>query len=164
EFAIFEVKVVDGKLAGTVTSANEQVFGKTKESEGTLEGDRIEIRFPAPGSPISFKGVLDKDGKKARGMVKFRGTTYPGRIERTGAKEVARLGTSPLQRKLAETAAIKEPKKRIEGILGVIAENPGHPMNATAYAQALGLAEAAGLPPEEVVGLVRKWTEEAGAF
>src|SRR5204863_6796121 len=99
-------------------------------------------------------GVLDKDGKKARGMVKFRGTTYPGRLERTEAKEVAKLGASPLQRKLAGTAAIKDPKERIAGILGVIAENPGHPMNATAYAQALGLAEAAALPPEEVSKLV----------
>ncbi len=163
EFVIFDVKAVDGKIAGTVTSANQQLLADIKTAEGTVEGDRVTVRFPGQGEPTSFRGTLDKDGKKALGSIKFRGGNYPGRIERTDAKELARPQPSPLGQKLMQAQTEKDPKAKVAKIHDLIHENPG-PMNAAAYAQLLGSAEAAGLGPVEVGKIVQTWIDEARPY
>ena len=165
EFAIFDIKAVDGKIAATITDVRQVYLGPIKTAEGTVEGDRIAIRFPSAGDPTTFQGVLDKDGRKALGSIKFHGASYPGQIERTEAKELAKQPTpSATLQKLARTQTIKDPKERIAKILDLIGENPGHPMNAAAYATVLGLAEVAGLGPEEVAKLARQWIDEARPY
>src|SRR5690242_8878405 len=80
EFLIFDIKSTDGKLAGTVTSA-QSILGSIKTAEGTVEGDRVTITFPAQGDPMVFRGVVGKDGK-ALGSFRFRSTNYPARLEK----------------------------------------------------------------------------------
>ena len=163
DFLIFEARPADGKLTGQVVNAN-AMLGPIKTVDGTIRGDQIAVVFPGQGDPLSFKGTLGPDGKTAKGSVKFRGTTYPGRIERTEAKVVGQLVNSPLQQKIAQTQTIKDPKVRISKITELMGENPGHPMNAPGYAQILALADAAGMSSEDVAKLLRKWTDESKPF
>ena len=164
EFAIFDVKPADGKLAATVVSANDKVFGPIKSAEATLDGDKMAIVLAGTGVPTSFRGVLEPDGKKAKGLVKFQGTTYPGRIERTEAKKVADMTPSPFGQKVFQAQAIKDPKEKIAKLTALIGENPGHPMNASAYVALLASAEPGGLSPEDVSRIVTKWVGEAQPF
>jgi hypothetical protein len=122
----------------------------------------VEISFPAQGGPVSFRGVLGKD--KALGTVRFRGTNYPARIEKTESKEVAKLGSSPVQQKLGEARVAADSKERIAKVQEVIREYPGHPVNAMAYGLILASAEDAGLGPEEVRKHVEAWIEEAKPY
>src|SRR5262249_55222296 len=48
--------------------------------------------------------------------------------------------------------------------LELIHQNPGHPMNATAYGLLLGSAEAAGLGPAEVRDQIERWIGEARPY
>ncbi len=162
EFLIFDVKATDGKLAGTVTSA-QPILGSPKSAEVTVEGDRVELTFPMPGEPLRFRGTLSRDGK-ALGMVRFRGANHPARIEKTEAKAVAKLQPSPAQKKLGQARATTDAKERIAKTLDLIRENPGHPVNAMAYGQILASAEDAGLGPEEVRGHTQAWADEAKAY
>lgn len=163
EFVIFDVKSTDGKLEGSVTSA-QTMLGDTKAVEGTIQGEKVTIRFPGPGTPLAFEGTLDKEGKKALGSFEFRGRSYPSRIERTDAKKVAPMGISPQRQKVAQIQGVKDPKERTAKLLELIKENPGHPMNAAAYELLLSSAEAAEIGPEEVRTQVEKWTAEAKPF
>jgi hypothetical protein len=139
------------------------MLGPIKTVEGTAEGDRVLLKFPGQGDPLAFNGALGNDGK-ALGNVRFRSTSYPARIEKTDAKTVAALKPSPLPQKLRAAQASSDVKERVSKIRAVIQENPGHPMNASAYVALLGVAEAAGLLPEEVGALITRWIEEARPY
>jgi hypothetical protein len=162
EFAILDVKTDDGKLAGTVPSA-QPFLGTLKKAEVTAEGGRVAVRFAGEGDPLTFRGTMGKDGK-ARGVVLLRGTTYPARLEKTEDREVAAMRPSPTRQKLLKARAVQDAKERVAGLLEVIQENPGHPMNAAAYVALLQSAEAAGLGPEEVRARVEKWCDEARPY
>lgn len=163
EFAIFDVKTTDGKIEGKVPSA-QAMLGELKSAEGTITDHQVTIRFPGPGDPLVFRGVLDKEGKKAMGSFQFRGRSYPSRIEKTEAQKVGPMQNSPMRQKVAQIQAVKDPKERVAKILELLKENPGHPMNAAAYDLLLSGAEAAGLGPEEVRAQVEKWTDEAKPY
>jgi hypothetical protein len=162
EFAIFDITTSDGKVAGTVTSA-QPMLGALKTAEGTVEGRAITIRFPGQGEPLVFRGVM-REGGKALGTVRLSGRTYPARIEKTDAKEVAKMQPSPISQKVLQAQAIRDVKNRVAKLLELIQENAGHPMNAAAYSALLGAAEAAALGPEEVRTQIEKWTEEARPY
>jgi len=163
DFAIFEVKATDGKIAATINAAF-PALGPVKTAEGTLDGDKIMIQIVAPGDPTSFKGTLDKDGKRARGAVKFRGSTYPGRIERTESKTLGQAAMSTIPQKLVQAQAIKDPKERIAKYREIIAQNPDSPTNAAVYNLILGQAEPAGLTAEEVGKVVTAWVDAARPY
>jgi hypothetical protein len=162
EFVIFDVTPSDGKVAGTVTNA-QKMLGALKTVEGTVEGREISIRFPGQGEPLVFRGVL-REGGNALGVIRFGGRSYPARIEKTEAKEVAKMQPSPMSQKVLEAQKIPDAKNRVARLLELIHENSGHPMNASAYAALLGAAEAAALGPEEVRTQIEKWTEEARPY
>jgi hypothetical protein len=163
EFAILDVKATNGKIAANVTAAF-QALGAIESADGTVEGDKITILLPTAGESTSFRGVLDKDGKKAKGAIKFRGGVFPGRFERTEAKALGRPQASPLAQKLMQVQAIKDPKEKVARLRDLIGKDSENPTNALAYIQILGLAEAASLTAEEVGTLVGKWVDEARAY
>ena len=163
DFVIFDVKATDGKFAANVTTAL-PVLGQIKTAEGTVEGDKVTIQLPTSGEPTTFRGVVDKDGKKGKGSIRFRGMTYPGRIEKTESRELGKATPPVLVQKLMATQTIKDPKERVAKIRELIAENPDSPATGVAYGQILGIAEAAGLSPEEVGKLVEKWLDEARPY
>jgi hypothetical protein len=162
EFLVFDIKANDGKLEGAVVST-QAMLGSIKAAEGTVEGDRVTVRFPGQGDTMEFRGTVDQD-KKAKGTVRYRGTSYPARIEKTDARKVAPMQPSPLRQKLAQAQAVADPKERVARILELIQESPGHPMNASAYASLLGSAEAAGLGADEVRAKVERWVDEAKPY
>src|SRR5262249_19645780 len=86
------------------------------------------------------------------------------KLAKTEDKEVAKLSPSPLSQKLAQATATPNAKQRAAKIVELIHENPGHPMNAPAYAALLGAAEAAGFGPDEVRAQIEKWTGEARPY
>jgi hypothetical protein len=164
EFAIFDVKVADGKINGKVAAAY-PALGQVKAVEGTVAGDKVTIELLAQGDPTSFRGILDKEGKTAKGSIRFRGGIYQGRIERTEEKALANRNQPPaMAQKLVQTQTIKDPKERVAKLHELIGQNPDSPMNAVAYTQILGLAETAGLNAEEVGKVVGKWVDEAKAY
>src|SRR3954453_11588659 len=120
EFLVFEIKADGGKLAGPVVSA-QTMLGPVKAAEGTAEGDRVAVRFPSQGDAMEFRGTLDQ-GTKARGTLKYRGTSYPARIEKTDARKVAPLQPSPTRQKLAEAQKTTGPKERVAKIRALIQE------------------------------------------
>jgi hypothetical protein len=162
EFLILDLKRTDGKLAGTVPSA-QTLLGPVKQAEGTAEGDQVLLTFPATGDPLVFRGVAGKDGK-ALGTVRFRGTTYPARLEKTDARAVAKMQAPPSRRELLKAQALPDAKERVAKVLEVIEQNPGHPMNASAYGLLLSAAEAAGLGPAAVREHVERWIAEANPY
>jgi hypothetical protein len=162
EFLILDLKMTDGKLAGTVPSA-QPLLGPVKHAEGTAEGDRVTITFPAQSDPLVFRGVIGKDGK-VLGTVRFRGTTYPARLEKTEARAVAKMQAPPSRQELLKAQALPDAKARVAKVLEVIQQNPGHPMNASAYGILLGSAEAAGLGAAEVREHVERWINEAKPY
>jgi hypothetical protein len=163
-FAIFDVKVVDGKIAAPVTAAH-SVLGSIKTLEGTVEGDRVTIQLPGAGDPTSFRGVLDKDGKKAKGSIRFQGRIFPARIERTEDKALTnRTPAPPMAQKLNLLQTIKDPKERVASLRDLIGQNPENPLNTVAYSQILSLAEPANLNAEDVGKVVGKWVDEAKAY
>jgi hypothetical protein len=164
DFAIFDVKQANGKIAATA-GATLPSLGPIKTAEWTVDGNRVAIQLVAPGDPTCFRGVIDKDGSKAKGLIRFKGVGSPARIERTQTKElIAGRQPPPMARELAQAQAIKGPKERVAKIRELIDGNPESPMNPTAYAQILVLAEAADLGPEEVGKLVEKWVDEASLY
>jgi hypothetical protein len=163
EFVIVDLKPADGKLAGTVTNS-QALLGPLKTAEGTVKGSEITLRFPGGrGEPLAFHGVVDQDGK-GRGNIRFSGRNYPGELVRTEEKAVAKLQPSTLSQKLATAQARDNAKEKVAKIQELIQESPGHPKNAACYTALLGVAEAAGLGPEEVRALVEKWTGEARPY
>ncbi len=162
EFLIVDLTTSDGKLTGTVSSA-QPLLGPLKTAEGTAEGGAITIRFPGRGEPLVFQGIVGKDGK-ARGNVRFSGRNYPGELVKTEDKEVAKMQPSPLSQKLARAQSAGDAKDKVAKIMELIQESPGHPMNAMSYAALLGSAEAAGFGPEEVRAQIEKWTDEARPY
>jgi hypothetical protein len=165
EFAIFDVKVADGKINGKVDAAY-PALGQVKAVEGTVAGDKVTIELVAQGDPTSFRGILDKEGKTAKGSIRFRGGIYAGRIERTDAKTLATTRPQPpaMAQKLMATQTIADPKERVAKLRELIGQNPDNLMNAVAYTQILSMAEAAGLNAEDVGKLVGKWVDEAKAY
>jgi hypothetical protein len=163
DFAILDVKATNGKIAANVTAAM-QALGAIESADGTVAGDKITIQLPTQGEPTSFRGVLDKDGKKAKGTFKFRGGVFPGRMERTEVRVLARAQTSPLVQKIVQTRSISDPKERVARLRDLIGQNPDNPMNALAYGLIANQAEAAGLSAEEAGKLIGQWIDEARAY
>ena len=162
EVLILDLKMTDGKLAGTVPSA-QAFLGPLTTAEGTAEGNRVTITFPAQGNPLVFRGVVGKDGK-ALGTVRFRDTTYPARLEKSEARAVAKMQAPPSRQELLEAQALPDAKERVAKVLELIRQNPGHPMNASAYGLLLSSAQAAGLGPAEVREQAERWIGEARPY
>ena len=146
EFLIVDVKANEGKLTGTVPT--QPMLGPLKTAEGTAKGDAVTIQVPGRGEPLLFHGVVGRT-EKVRGNVRFSGRTYPAQLEKTEDKDGRQDAALPLCRSSPAQSA-GNAKEQVAKILELIQENPGHPMNAAAYAALLGSAEAAGLGPEEV--------------
>jgi hypothetical protein len=164
DFAIFDLKAADGKLTAEVTNASQMYLGAVKTAEGTIAGDRLNLTFANTGPPVTFKGTLDKSGKLARGAVNFRGSTYPGKIERTADKEIsAAMKTPAAIQQLAQVRTLPNDQKAAK-LIELIDTNVGHPSNGTLYAQLVGVAEAAGMKTEEVGKLVARWIDEAKIY
>jgi hypothetical protein len=163
DFGIFDVKATDGKIAARVTAAH-QALQPINSAEGTIAGKQVTIQLPTPGEPTTFRGVLDEDGKKAKGTMRFRGNIYPSRFERTEDKTLAGSQASPMLLLLNQLRAIKDPKERISKIREQIGQNPDSPINAAGYAQILEVAEAAALTSEEVSTLIGKWLDASKAY
>jgi hypothetical protein len=161
EFLLADLKSADGKVTGTV--ANAQPFlGPLETVEVGAEGERLSLRFTGGGDMV-FRGVPARDGT-ILGAVRLRGTTYPARLEKTEARQVARLRPSPLRQKLLKARGVKDANERVAGLLALIQETPGHPMNVSAYSALLQEAGAAGLGPDEVRARIERWTEEARPY
>jgi hypothetical protein len=162
EFLIVDVTLNEGKLAGTVTSA-QPMLGTLKTAEGTAEAGTITLRFPGRGEPLVFSGAVGKDGI-ARGNARYGGRNYPAQLVKTDEKAVAKLQSSNLTQKIAQARVGKSAKEQFASILALIQENPGHPMNAAAYAALLSSAEGFELGPEEVRTQIQKWIDEARPY
>jgi hypothetical protein len=131
EVAVFDAKVADGKINGTV-SGTLPGFPPITAVEGSVEGDRIAIKLLGEGEPSTFRGSLEPGGKQAKGIVRIQGTNYPGRIERTEAKAPATPQQPPLMQKLMQTRTIQDPKARVAKIRSLLDEAPESPANAAA--------------------------------
>jgi hypothetical protein len=141
------------------------MLGALKKAEATSEGGQVAIRFPGNGpvDPLSFRGAMGPDGK-ALGSIRFSGRSYPARIEKTEAKEVAKMQSSAASQKIAVALKVPDSKDRVTRLRELIHETPGHPVNALAYAALLSAAEGAALAPEEVRTVIEKWVDEAKPY
>ncbi len=162
EFVIVDFKMTDGKLAGTVPSAS-RFSGRSKRPTRPPRATGSRSQCPAQGDPLVFRGVVGKDGK-ALGTLRFHGTNYPARLEKTKARAVADLKLPPSRQELLKAQALSDAKQRVAKVIELIRQNPGHPMNAPAYGLLLSSAEAAGLGPAEVREQVERWIGEARPY
>ncbi len=162
EFLILDIKTTDGKPVAKVVSA-QPFLGEMKSAEVATKGDEVTVNaVTAQGAPIEFRGTVK--GDKALGAVQFNRMPYPGRLEKTEAKEVAKLAPSPIRLQVMQTQSMKDPKEKVAKLLEIIHEHPGQPSNGLIYTPLLGSAEAAGLTPEEVRNHIEKWVDEAKPY
>src|SRR5262249_8072178 len=96
--------------------------------------------------------------------VRFRDATYPARLEKTEARAVAGRQAPPSRQELLKAQALPDAKERVAKVLELIRQNPGHPMNASAYCLFLSSAQSAGLGPAEVREQVERWIGEARPY
>ncbi|MFO0953751.1 MAG: hypothetical protein U0835_21865 [Isosphaeraceae bacterium] len=162
EFVVAELKPADGKVGGSVLSAM-QMLGARKTVEGKVDGDAVSLNFPGQGVPLSFNGVMGKDGK-AYGTIKYSSATYPARLEKTTADKVETVQPPAARNKILTALRETDAKGKVAKLLDAIKENPGHPMNALAYTGILPAAEQAGLTAEQVRGHISDWIADAKPY
>ena len=133
-----------------------------KTAEGTAEGDGSRSG-PGTGRSAGLPRRRGQGRKSARGPSdsagELSGQTREDRSE-GGCEDAALTHATEVR----QAQSVTDAKEKVAKILELIQENPGHPMNAAAYAVFLGTAEAAGLGPEEVRAQIEKWVDEARPY
>ena len=164
EFVILDVKADAGKLGVKATEAFPAIK-PVQSVEGTIEdGKVVAIKIAGQGTTTTFRGVLEPDGKKAYGLIRFRDSLFPGRLERTEAKELAEPQMPPFIQKLRQTQTTQNPKDRVAKVRELIDAEPDSPIKGSAYAMVVAMAEPAGLTTEEVGKVIAKWVDLARPY
>lgn len=164
EFAIVEAKPADGKLAAELVNAQAQVLPGAKVNSLTVQDGRLELVIGYSGQELKFSGGLSEDQTQARGAATFRGTTYPARLERTEATEVAKLGPSKISTEMMAARREADPKARIAKLQELVKAHAGAPGLQNVYDQILRTASSADWSAEQVNELMAQWFKETEPY
>ena len=94
EFLILDVKTDGGKTVAKVINA-QPFLGTLKADEIAAKGDDLTVTISGQGEPMAFRGTVK--GDKALGSLRFSGTHFPARLEKTEAEKVGPLSPSAAQ-------------------------------------------------------------------
>jgi len=163
EFAIVDLSKKDGALTGSVVDA-QAFLGGPKLGKVELKDGALQLDLNAKGQTIPFVGALGGDAKdKFLGTIRFRGTPYPARLEKTDADK-AKLGDQTLLRSILATRKAESASKRAEELTALIHTHKGSPILSHAYESLLGVAEKAKLSSDDVKKHVHQWLDEARPY
>jgi hypothetical protein len=167
DFYIISVK---GKAPDYTVSLvdSQERLGPIEPTSFSAEGSKVQLLLDAGEQKVEFNGALATEGdNKGRilGIVIFRGSPYPARLEPTKDKKVVPFGEkeNPLLKPLQEAASNEDPKARVEALAKLLADSAA-PQLHQAYSVLLGSAEDAGLTEEEVRAHLTEWFAEAKPY
>ncbi len=154
EFAIFDVKSTDGKLEGTVASCSNPARRHQGRRRNNPRGRRSRFDSLDRALPWPSREPWTKRARKRwAASISAEGATRAG-SKGPKPKKWPPWGSRPNARR-SQIQGVKDPKERTAKLLELIKENPGHPMNASAYELLLSSAEAADLDPEAAAPRLR---------
>lgn len=165
EFAIVDLHKEGDQTKGSLVDAQKRILGENvKLGEVKAEGDAAEIELSSQGGPMRFKGSLVKDGPHAGqvlGSVRFGGSVYPARLEKTNDEKVHPSEQSALVADFLKATREPDFKSKVLKLQELINKNPDDPANHLAYGALLEAAERADVSAADVEKLVGEWLEKA---
>lgn len=165
EFAIVDLHDEGGQIKGSLVDAQKRILGENvKLGEVKTEGDAAEIELSSQGGPIRFKGSLVKDGPHAGqvlGSIRFGGSVYPARLEKTKDEKVQVSEQSPLVADFLKATREPDFKSKALKLQELLNKNPDDPANHLVYGALLEAAERADVSAADVEKLVAEWLEKA---